>query len=228
MLLSRLVMVPGGHFALQYVEAGGLQPQMVKLMLSSQARPGVQNDSLIIFSILARASRDFYPPLHASGAYPYLLALLKDSPDEHVRARVCNLVGNMCRHSDYFYEFLLEHEILGEVISCASDPDSAVRKFACFAIGNAAFHSPSLYETLRPAVAPLVKCLSDDVEKTRRWFPPPPLSFPPLSLSLRSLHPIDSCVWRILPFSSFFCACRCGCFSCSMVIITMRPILPHA
>ena len=91
----------------------------------------------------------------------------RSSPDANVRARVCNLVGNMCRHSDYFYEFLREHGILEQVVKCASDADSDTRKFACFAIGNAAFHTPALYEALRPAVVPLVECLTEPIEKTR-------------------------------------------------------------
>jgi len=166
-LLSRLVMLPGGHFAMQYVDSGGLQPQLTCMMLAADNRPGMIVDSLIIFSILARASRDHYPALHKSGAYPLLLALLRESGDSDVRARVCNLVGNMCRHSDFFYEPLEQHGILTEVVTCASDREAATRKFSCFAIGNAAFHSPALYGTLRVAIPALVACLKEPVEKTR-------------------------------------------------------------
>jgi fused-like protein len=76
-----------------------------------------------------------------------------------VRARACNLAGNLCRHSDRHYRLLLESGVVAALISRCADPDRGARKFACFAIGNAAFHSAQLYEALRPAVRPLVALL---------------------------------------------------------------------
>ncbi len=58
-------------------------------------------------------------------------------PDAAVRSRVCNLVGNMCRHSAYFYSALERHGLLPPLIERCADPDKTTRKFACFAIGNA-------------------------------------------------------------------------------------------
>ncbi len=58
-------------------------------------------------------------------------------PDASVRARVCNLVGNLCRHSAYFCEALREAHVLAPLIARCGDSDRATRKFACFAIGNA-------------------------------------------------------------------------------------------
>jgi hypothetical protein len=84
-----------------------------------------------------------------------------------VRARVCNLVGNLCRYSDYFFEPLRASGVLAEVVSCAGDADPTTRKFACFALGNAAFHSAALYPALAPAIAPLVACLAEALDKTR-------------------------------------------------------------
>ena len=108
-----------------------------------------------------------------------------------MRARVCNLVGNLCRYSDYFFEPLRASGVLAEVVSCAGDADPTTRKFACFALGNApptpyccpypcfyctlkggdlgnaAFHSAALYPALAPAIPPLVACLAEALDKTR-------------------------------------------------------------
>ena len=65
------------------------------------------------------------------------LRQLLGHPDPSVRARVCNLVGNLCRHSAYFCEGLREAHVLAPLIARCGDPDRATRKFACFAIGNA-------------------------------------------------------------------------------------------
>lgn len=65
------------------------------------------------------------------------LCQLLGHPDPSVRARVCNLVGNLCRHSAYFCEGLREAHVLPPLIARCGDSDRATRKFACFAIGNA-------------------------------------------------------------------------------------------
>ncbi len=84
-----------------------------------------------------------------------------------MRARTCNLVGNMCRYSGYFYAQLAAQGLLPPLIERCRDEDRSTRKFACFAIGNAGFHSAALYEVLRPAVRALVALLADPEDKTR-------------------------------------------------------------
>jgi hypothetical protein len=44
-----------------------------------------------------------------------------------VRARVANLLGNMCRHSGYFYPALERHGILPPLIERCSDTDKGAR-----------------------------------------------------------------------------------------------------
>lgn len=63
-----------------------------------------------------------------------------------IRAKVCNLIGNLCRHSSYFYDYLSKSDLINECIKCCQDPDKNTRKFACFAVGNAGFHSDRLYD----------------------------------------------------------------------------------
>ncbi|CAM9422365.1 unnamed protein product, partial [Choristocarpus tenellus] len=99
--------------------------------------------------------------------------------------RVCNLVGNLCRHSDYFYGALQPPGLTGAhrgrgvwttgrgvaiaslLIERCSDPDPTTRKFASIAVGNAAFHSGALYPLLRSSVVPLMVVMREQDEKTR-------------------------------------------------------------
>lgn len=78
-----------------------------------------------------------------------------------MRAKVCNFIGNICRHSGNFYENLLKNDLIAACIDCCKDSDKATRKFACFAVGNAGFHNGTLYEYLRPVVPLLVDLLKD-------------------------------------------------------------------
>jgi fused-like protein len=87
--------------------------------------------------------------------------------DPGIRAKVCNLIGNLCRHTGFFYEKLLKFNLIAAAIECCRDPDRNTRKFACFAVGNAGFHNDVLYDHLRPCVPLLVELLKDTEEKTR-------------------------------------------------------------
>ena len=84
-----------------------------------------------------------------------------------MRAKVCNLIGNLCRLSDGFYEHMLQLGLLPLLVQRCADPDPSARKFACFAVGNAGFHSGSLYGHLAPCVPLLVSNLADADPKTR-------------------------------------------------------------
>jgi fused len=103
-----------------------------------------------------------------------------------LRAKCCNLLGNLCRHNQRFYTTLGSMlsaatapssssaspskraiPLVNYLIQCISAEDAVTRKFACFAVGNAAFHSDELYPLLESAIAPLAVALSDADEKTR-------------------------------------------------------------
>lgn len=87
--------------------------------------------------------------------------------DAQIRSRVLNLIGNMCRHSGYFYKKLSAHGIIRLCTALCEDEDKTIKKYACVAIGNASFHDDTLYEALRPAIPILVNLLKDTEEKTR-------------------------------------------------------------
>ena len=54
-----------------------------------------------------------------------------------MRARACNVVGNLCRYNTTFYEPILEAGLIEVLIDRCRDFDRGTRKFATFAIGNA-------------------------------------------------------------------------------------------
>uniref|UniRef100_A0A803LA52 non-specific serine/threonine protein kinase n=1 Tax=Chenopodium quinoa TaxID=63459 RepID=A0A803LA52_CHEQI len=74
---------------------------------------------------------DFYKYIEKADILKRLKELL-GSDDCTLRAKACSVVGNMCRHSSYFYDLL---------------------------VGNAAYHNDSLYEELRRSIAKLTDLL---------------------------------------------------------------------
>jgi len=40
-----------------------------------------------------------------------------------VRSKVCNLIGNLCRHTAYFYDKLLKAGLIDAAIERCTDPD---------------------------------------------------------------------------------------------------------
>ncbi|GMI34661.1 hypothetical protein TeGR_g4500, partial [Tetraparma gracilis] len=173
-VLSRLSLCRNG-FLEELVEARGpLALQAVSALDCSRPVRVVVN-SLLIVSQLARVSAANYDVIRSmDGVVPELGRLLRH-PDDGVRAKCCNLIGNMCRHDSSFYKDLKQNievggggvTILSQLIDRCMDADAKTRKFACFAVGNAAFHSGELYDSLRTAVPYLVQALGDADDKTR-------------------------------------------------------------
>lgn len=160
-----LLMQGGSTAASQFVQAKGLELIKSRDLLNSKDA-GIVGEALSIVSNVARAGSEFYPPLHEKlKVYNDFGSILSTSPDPNLRAKVCNAIGNMSRHNDFFYPYI------GGLVplladACLSD-DTNCRKFGSFAIGNIAFHSASLYPELRQSVPVLVSLLSDPDEKTR-------------------------------------------------------------
>lgn len=105
-LLSRLVLL-SPHFSLQFLDEGGLDELVSAGALQGSAPAALATGALVIASQLARASPDNYDRLRAAGVDARLGGLLSHE-DPTVRAKACNLVGNLCRHSAYFYAALRE------------------------------------------------------------------------------------------------------------------------
>lgn len=105
--------------------------------------------ALQIASQLARNSEQFFPTLTKVFTAKKLGSMLR-STVAVIRAKTCNLIGNLCRHSDQFYHMLQVDVNLGTTVgspgrnrnsltlvdllaSCCADSDSATRKFSSFA-----------------------------------------------------------------------------------------------
>merc|ERR1711959_640037 len=109
-LLSTLVL---HHHTLahEFVQYDGLQMIVDRHLLASNLaetesmRSHVVVDALLILSQLSRLSKEYYPKLHQINCCPQLKALLACC-NANIRAKVCNAIGNMARHSDSFYEVI--------------------------------------------------------------------------------------------------------------------------
>jgi fused-like protein len=78
--------------------------------------------------------------VHAPGVQARLVEHMRpllEHKDGEVRARACNVIGNLCRYNTAFYEAISRAGLIEPLIDRCQDFDRATRKFACFAIGNA-------------------------------------------------------------------------------------------
>ncbi|KRX03291.1 Protein kinase-like domain [Pseudocohnilembus persalinus] len=169
-LLSKLILNNEGQndkqFAAQFIQNNGLLV-IKKFNLLADNNPNILIlDTLNILSQLARISKDYYESIHLINIYQQIKLLIQHN-DPAIRSKVCNFIGNICRHSPYFYDQLIRNDLIKDCINCCKDSDKNTRKFACFAVGNAGFHNQKLYEHLRPVVPLLVDLLKDPEEKTR-------------------------------------------------------------
>jgi hypothetical protein len=125
----------------------------------------ILEESLSLISNIARSGSSFYPAIHEKLSPYDDLVMLLHRASSNVKSKVCSLVGNMARHSAFFYVHLTP--LVPLLDSACRDQDSSCRKFASFAIGNLAFHSAALYGELRAVIPILVTLLQDEDEKTR-------------------------------------------------------------
>lgn len=173
-LLSALVL---HHHSLahEFVQREGLRMIAERRLLSAElvgdGRCDVEcahvvMDALLVVSQLARLSKEYYPTLLRMNLGEELRNLLTCA-STGVRAKTCNAIGNMARHSSAFYGVLRDAGALSCLTLLCADSDSTCRKFASFAVGNCAFHSDVLYRDLSPSIPQLLRLLEDADEKTR-------------------------------------------------------------
>ncbi|XP_062000742.1 serine/threonine-protein kinase TIO isoform X1 [Rosa rugosa] len=158
-----------GHrpLAVQLVGKGLLDPTRMRRLLDRSSPKEVMLDVLMIVSDLARMDKGFYEYINRASLLEFFKGFLTHE-DPSVRSKACSALGNMCRHSSYFYSSLAKNQIIGLLIDRCSDPDKRTRKFACFAIGNAAYHNDMLYEELRRSIPQLANLLlSSEEDKTK-------------------------------------------------------------
>ena len=99
-LLSRLVFNTDSErkFAQQFVNAEGLKLISKFKLLKEDGSAVFITETLSIISQLARMSKDYYESIHNLGIYKELKTLMYHK-DSSIRAKVCNLIGNMSAFS---------------------------------------------------------------------------------------------------------------------------------
>ncbi|NXI09357.1 STK36 kinase, partial [Irena cyanogastra] len=127
------------------------------------------SDLLSLLTHVARACSEHLPFLQRilrdSDVADQPLTYLLSHKQHLIRARTCNLLGNLLRHS---FSPVLQSQPgwLERLLECLSDRESCVRRAATFAVGNAACHASCPAGTLGRAVPTLTRLLSDRQAKT--------------------------------------------------------------
>ncbi|XP_037999093.1 serine/threonine-protein kinase 36 isoform X2 [Motacilla alba alba] len=127
------------------------------------------SDLLSLLTHVARACSEHLPFLQRilrdSDVADQPLTYLLSHKHHLIRARTCNLLGNLLRHS---FSPVLQSQPgwLERLLECLSDPESCVRRAATFAVGNAACHASCPAGTLGRAVPALTRLLSDSRAQT--------------------------------------------------------------
>lgn len=135
-LISRLVVL-SHRFGLQLLDHGGLAYLVSIGALSDASPPALVRGALLICSQLARASVEHYAHLRAVGVDTSLRPLLAH-PDPTIRAKACNVVGNLCRHATIFYTTFLQEPVETPLtVSHPSGNDGFVRAPAATAVNGA-------------------------------------------------------------------------------------------
>ncbi|KAM7048965.1 serine/threonine-protein kinase 36 [Acridotheres tristis] len=127
------------------------------------------SDLLSLLTHVARACSEHLPFLQRilrdSDVADQPLTYLLSHKQHLIRARTCNLLGNLLRHS-FSPALQSQPGWLERLLECLSDPESYVRRAATFAVGNAACHASFPAGTLGRAVPTLTRLLSDTQAKT--------------------------------------------------------------
>lgn len=127
------------------------------------------SDLLSLLTHVARACSEHLPFLQRILRDPDVadqpLTYLLSHKQHLIRARTCNLLGNLLRHS---LSPALQRQPgwLERLLECLSDPESCVRRAATFAVGNAACHASCPAGPLGRAVPALTRLLSDSRAQT--------------------------------------------------------------
>ncbi|XP_010287026.1 PREDICTED: serine/threonine-protein kinase 36, partial [Phaethon lepturus] len=129
-------------------------------------------DLLSLLTHVARACPEHLPflqrILRGSDMADQPLTRLLGHQQHPIRAKTCNLLGNLLRHGHGFPQMLQSQpDLLESLVECLADWDESVRKAASFAVGNAAYHESSPAGALGRAIPRLTQLLSDVQARTR-------------------------------------------------------------
>ncbi|NWW99532.1 STK36 kinase, partial [Caloenas nicobarica] len=129
-------------------------------------------DLLSLLTHVARACPEHLPflqrILRGSDVADQPLTHLLSHQQPSIRAKTCNLLGNLLRHGHGFPQVLQNQPgLLESLLECLVDQEESVRRAASFAVGNAAYHQSFPAGMLGRAVPGLMRLLSDVQARTR-------------------------------------------------------------
>ncbi|NXK29237.1 STK36 kinase, partial [Arenaria interpres] len=130
------------------------------------------SDLLSLLTHVARARPEHLPFLQrilsGSDVADQPLTRLLGHRQHLIRAKTCNLLGNLLQHGHSFPQVLQKQPgLLENLLGCLVDQEESVRKAASFAVGNAAYHESLPVGTLGRAVPRLTRLLRDTQARTR-------------------------------------------------------------
>ncbi|XP_067994964.1 serine/threonine-protein kinase 36 isoform X3 [Melanerpes formicivorus] len=129
-------------------------------------------DLLSLLTHVARAHPEHLPFLQSilrgSDAAGQPLTHLLGHRQHLIRAKTCNLLGNLLRHGHSFPWVLQSQQgLLESLVERLLDQEDSVRKAASFAVGSATYHESCPPRTLGRAVPQLTWLLGDTQARTR-------------------------------------------------------------
>ncbi|NXS48999.1 STK36 kinase, partial [Balaeniceps rex] len=158
----------------QMVRAAATSEHIIAFLTSALFTDSLMltTDLLSLLTHVARACPEHLPflqrILRGSDVADQPLTRLLGHRQHLIRAKTCNLLGNLLRHSHGFPQVLQSQPSLLEgMLGCLADREESVRRAASFAVGNAAYHECCPAGTLGRAVPRLTWLLSDAQARTR-------------------------------------------------------------
>ncbi|KAL0235455.1 hypothetical protein GEMRC1_002037 [Eukaryota sp. GEM-RC1] len=107
-------------------------------------------EGLVILTTMARSTEESYPYIKAAGIVRLFPSFLRTGSNL-IKSKTCSLIGNLCRHSGFFYQLLSEIGIIPLLVACCTSTEVVVTRTASLALGNSAHHSPYLHSLLLEA-----------------------------------------------------------------------------
>ncbi|NWQ85854.1 STK36 kinase, partial [Burhinus bistriatus] len=174
MSLLRHLVVSDEQVIDQMVRAAAASEHVIAFLTSALFSDSLTltTDLLSLLTHVARACPEHLPflqrILRGSDVSNQPLTCLLGHRQHLIRAKTCNLLGNLLRHGHGFPQVLQSQPgLLESLLGCLVDQEESVRKAASFAVGNAAYHKFSPAGTLGRAVPWLTRLLSDAQARTR-------------------------------------------------------------
>ena len=112
----------------QFIGAGAIAHPVAQTLVTRSRAPSQTvedtaaldssiGDLIAIISHIARGGVEHYSTILDAGIFTQLAPIIS-SPLPELRAKMCNLIGNLCKHGDAFYATLQTHQtLLPEVYS---------------------------------------------------------------------------------------------------------------